>query len=63
MLWGIVKTLLITTQETAAIKSYKYSEGGCMITLCYFLNTSPGSIINLVRYWEGNNIMAGVNLI
>ena len=34
-----------------------------MITLCYFRNTFPSSISNLVLYWAGNNILAGVGSI
>ena len=45
------------------MKEYKYSEAGCLIYLCYFQNTSPSSISDLVCYWVRNNIMAGVNSI
>ena len=34
-----------------------------LITLCYFRNHSPSSILNLVLYWAGNNIMVGVDSI
>ena len=30
---------------------------------CYFRNTYPSSISNLVLYWSGNNILSRVNLI
>ena len=45
---------------TFEIKEYNNSEAGCLITLCYFRNTSPIIISNLVLYWAGNNILAGV---
>ena len=49
--------------DAVAIKESKYSEAGCLITLCYFPSTSPSSISNLVLYWAGNNILVGVDLI
>ena len=38
-------------------------DAGCLITLCYFQNTSPSIISNLVLYWGENNILDRVNLI
>ena len=49
--------------DAVAIKESKYIEDGFLITLCYFRNTSPSSILNLVLYGAGNNILDGVNLI
>ena len=51
------------TQSAVSIKESKYSEAGCLITLFNFRNTSPNGISSLVRYWEGNNILSGVDLI
>ena len=48
---------------TVSIKEYNNSESGCLITLCYFQNTFASIISNLVHYWAGNNILAGVDLI
>ena len=49
--------------DAVATKESNNNEAGCIITLCYFRNTSPISISNLVLYWAGNNILDGVNLI
>ena len=46
-----------------SIKESKYNEAGYLFDLFYFWNTSPGIILNLVHYWTGNNIMAGVDSI
>ena len=61
--WGIVKTLGRNTQDAAAIKEYKYSEAGFLITLCYLRNTSTISILGLVCYWAVNINLAGVYFI
>ena len=49
--------------DAVSIKEYNNSEYGCLITLWYFINTSPISILNLVLYWVLNNICYGVDLI
>ena len=49
--------------DAFATKESKYSEAGCLINLFHFRNTSPSRISSLVRYWVGNNILAGVDLI
>ena len=56
-------TLGLTTQDAVVIKEFKYSDYGCLITLCYFRNNSPRSISSLFRYWVINNILYGVNLV
>ena len=48
---------------TVSAKESNNSDSVCLITLCYFRNTSPNSISNLVMYWAGNNILSGVDLI
>ena len=59
----IGKTIVLKTKDAVAIKESKYSEAGCLITLCYFQNNSPGSIFSLVCYWAVNSILYRVNLI
>ena len=49
----------LNTLNVVVIIDYKYSEAGCLITLGYFKNTSPGRILILVCYWDGNNILDG----
>ena len=56
-------TLVIKTLDATTIKGYKYIEAVCLITLCYFLNTYPINISNLVLYWAVNNILDGVDSI
>ena len=60
---GIGKILGINTQAEAAEKEYKYIETGFLITLCYFINTSPSSISDLVCYQAVNNILSGMDVI
>ena len=61
--WGLGNNLQLKTLDSVAIKESNNSEAGWLITLCYFINSSPSSISNLVLYWAGNNIMDGVILI
>ena len=49
--------------EEVATKGYIYSEAGCLINQCHFLNTSPSSISSLVLYCTGNRILTGVDSI
>ena len=49
--------------DATETKEFKYSKAGILITLCYFQNTSPSGIQNLVHYRAVKNIMAGVHSI
>ena len=55
--------ILLKTNDKVAIKEYRYSKAGFLVTLCSFQNTSPSRISVLVCYWAGNNILHGVYLI
>ena len=48
---GLVYTLGLNYHDIITIKEYKHSGDGCLITVCYFWNTSPSSILNFVNYW------------
>ena len=60
---GLGNTLGLKSLDAVVTKKSKYSEAGCLINLCYFLNNSLSSISNLVLYWAGNNILYRVDLI
>ena len=34
--YGLLGTLGINNNDAVTIKEYKYSEAGCLITVCYF---------------------------
>ena len=51
------------TPDAVAIKNPYNSDDGCLITLRCFINTFWSSILNLVLYWVGNNIMDVVDSI
>ena len=60
---GYGKDSMTKTHDAVSTKESSNSEDGCLINLCYFRNTPPSNISNLVRYWAVNNILYGVNLI
>ena len=49
--------------DAVAIKQSNNSDDFCLVTICYFRNTFPGSIFSLVLYLAGNNILDGIDLI
>ena len=59
----IVNTIGIKTLDAVGIKESNNNWAGCLINICYFRNTSPSSISNLVLYWVGNYITSGVDSI
>ena len=49
--------------DTFSIKESNNNDYVCLITLLYFQNTYPSSMLNLVLYLAGSNILHGVKYI
>ena len=55
--------LLLKTMDVVATKEYNNRKPGFLMNICYFQNTYPSSIYNLVLYWAGKHILSGVDSI